>query len=82
MLSCKKATELTEKQTVSSLGFIDRKRLSLHAKMCKICSKYQSQSMFIDNALEQLQDINKRELIQLSPDKKEKIINSLKQKGV
>ncbi|MFY0642942.1 MAG: hypothetical protein JXR19_00590 [Bacteroidia bacterium] len=82
MLSCKKATELTEKKTVSRLSYIDQKRLNLHIKMCKICAKYQNQSLFIDEAIGQLQNMNNNEMMKLTFNGKEKIIHSLKQKGV
>lgn len=51
MLSCKKATELMEKRNVVPLSFKERLQLNMHKKMCDICSMYEKQSKFIDNAL-------------------------------
>ncbi|WP_339900724.1 hypothetical protein [uncultured Cyclobacterium sp.] len=51
LLSCKEATFLVEKQMESSLTFMEKFRLSIHLKLCKVCSAYQHQSETINNAL-------------------------------
>jgi len=77
MLSCKKASALTEKKTVSTLNFIEKKQLNWHLKMCVMCSKYKKQSVFIDCALDKLQNGNNQQQIKLSEEKKRTIIHSL-----
>jgi hypothetical protein len=52
MISCKKATELIEKKSVvTELTFGEKLQLRMHTAMCKACTNYQKQSIFIDNAL-------------------------------
>lgn len=76
MISCKRASELTEKKSVSTLGLLDRSRLRYHSKLCKACLKYQVQSKVIDQALEQIQLVNQRDQLQLSSMKKKQIIDA------
>lgn len=51
MLSCKKAAELIEKKLQKPLSTTEQMQLSMHTKMCKACSNYQSQQNLIDQAL-------------------------------
>jgi hypothetical protein len=51
MLSCKKATELMEKQSLVGLSKKERFRLRMHTTMCDGCTAYQKQSLLIDNLL-------------------------------
>ena len=51
MLSCKKATEMVEKKTVTSLSFIEKLKLKMHLSMCDACKAYEKQSKIIDNFL-------------------------------
>lgn len=51
MLSCKKATELVEKQSLVGLSTKERFRLRLHTSMCDGCTAYQKQSLLIDKLL-------------------------------
>lgn len=51
MLSCKKATELMEKQSLVGLSVKERIRLRLHTSMCDGCTAYQKQSLLIDKLL-------------------------------
>ncbi len=76
MISCKKATELTERKNLGDLGFIESKKLRFHSNMCKACMKYQRQSDVIDQALEQIQNVQARDQLQLSDVKKKEIILS------
>lgn len=77
MLSCKKATELIEKQQLTPLRLTERFQLKLHKKMCAVCSAYEKQSILLDKAL------NKRFTQpssgeQLSHESKDRIITYLK----
>ncbi len=51
MLSCKKATELIEKQSLVGLSAKEKFRLHLHTSMCDGCTAYQKQSLLIDKLL-------------------------------
>jgi len=52
MLSCKKATELMEKQSLLGLSTKEKFRLRMHTAMCDGCTAYQKQSLLIDNLLQ------------------------------
>jgi hypothetical protein len=52
MLSCRKATELTEKKSLRGLKGTEKFQLLLHTSMCDACSLYYKQSHFIDKVLE------------------------------
>lgn len=52
MLSCKQATELVEQNIVSKLTFNETIKMKIHLLMCKVCSSYQKQSLFIHKILE------------------------------
>lgn len=49
LISCKKATELVEKQKVTSLTFIEKGQLKMHLSLCKACHSYSLQSSIIDS---------------------------------
>ncbi len=51
MFSCKKATELIEKQSLVGLSRNERLRLRLHTSLCDGCAAYQKQSLLIDRLL-------------------------------
>lgn len=52
MISCKKATELIEKEEVVTLSVMERLHLRFHLYMCKACSTYKNQTKLINNFLE------------------------------
>jgi len=73
MLSCKKATELIEKQQVTPLGWVEKIQLSSHLSMCRACSAYKTQSKKIDQlwrvhhqmpGQEIMSDAEKKELVE------------------
>lgn len=51
MISCQRATELTEKQPLFGLSGWEKFQLNLHTSMCKICRQYQNASSIIDKAM-------------------------------
>ena len=51
MLSCKKATELIEKRSLTKLSFKEKVQLRLHKSMCDACTAYEKQSRKIDELL-------------------------------
>ena len=48
MISCKKATELTEKKLILGLTTSDRLRLFVHLMICRSCRIYSAQSKRMD----------------------------------
>jgi hypothetical protein len=76
LLSCKEATYLVEKEMESSLTFMEKFRLSIHLKLCKVCSAYQHQSKTINKAVEKW---TKNSVLtrKLSPKVKSKIIKEI-----
>jgi hypothetical protein len=81
MLSCRKATELTEKKSLTGLRGTEKFLLFMHTSMCDACSLYSKQSHFIDKVLEHQsnpelkakQSADKK----LSADSKKEIISNL-----
>ena len=76
LLSCKEATYLVEKEMESSLTFMEKFRLSIHLKLCKVCSAYQHQSKTINKAVEKW---TKNSILtrKLSPKVKSKILKEI-----
>jgi hypothetical protein len=56
MLSCRKATELTEKKSLTGLRGTEKFQLYMHTSMCDACSLYYKQSHFIDKVLKHQSD--------------------------
>lgn len=77
MLSCQKASELTEKQTVYKLSPIESLQLQLHTKMCAACLSYQEQSKLIDNGIQRFTE--GIEELKLSEQRKALILKALEQ---
>ncbi|PKP45074.1 MAG: hypothetical protein CVT95_09625 [Bacteroidetes bacterium HGW-Bacteroidetes-12] len=77
-LSCKKATEMVEKEKINGLSFIDKLRLKLHLSVCKACRGYEKQSTLIDDFFlkTSASDIDNIK-IEENPKLKETIINRL-----
>ena len=51
LLSCKKATELIEKQQYFGLSAFERVRLRIHLRVCHFCTRYKQQSLFLHRLL-------------------------------
>lgn len=79
MLSCKKATELVEKNSVVGLSWNENMQLKMHTMMCSACKKYESQSKIIDLVLEKLNS-DKSVKQKLSEESKSKIITEIEKK--
>jgi hypothetical protein len=52
MLSCRKATELIEKQSVFELNTLEKTQLFFHLKVCEACKQYEKQSTIIDTIMQ------------------------------
>jgi len=51
MLSCRKATELIEKQLYFGLSPLERVKLRMHMLLCDYCCRYKKQSLFLHKLL-------------------------------
>ncbi len=51
MLSCKKTSELIEKQLYFGLNPFERIQLFMHTSMCSACSAWKKQSKNMDSAM-------------------------------
>lgn len=52
MLSCRKATELIEKQFAAKLSLKERVQLNLHKSICDACTAYENQSRLLNDLLQ------------------------------
>lgn len=51
MLSCKKASALIDKKSVTKLSLKENVMLKMHTSMCDFCTEYQKQSKVLDDML-------------------------------
>lgn len=49
--SCKKTTELIDKQAIVPLSVKEKMQLQMHKSMCKTCNAYEHQSKFLDKVI-------------------------------
>lgn len=79
MLSCKKASELIDKRSLSKLSWTENLQLNMHTAMCDGCKAYENQSHFLDKMLHKhikSQDESKVPQVE-NNDLKNKIISKL-----
>ncbi|MGJ8591737.1 MAG: hypothetical protein ACSHXF_04275 [Aquaticitalea sp.] len=75
--SCKKTTELIDKQFLKPLTAKEKIQLSFHTSMCKTCKAYENQSRFLDKAISKLlHGISKINTVS-SEERKRKIIEKI-----
>jgi hypothetical protein len=79
-ISCKKATELIDKETVTKLSLKERTQLQLHKAICSGCRAYEKQSILLDELLKQYLLVSKELVIpqKVNNTLKEQIIRKLK----
>lgn len=76
--SCKKTTELMDKQLFTPLSVKEKMQLQMHKTMCKTCSAYENQSKIIDTIIGKWFTGNATIKVKLTEDKKAKIIETIK----
>lgn len=78
MLTCKKSTELISVKRYRKLSLRERMQLKIHLMTCSACRKFEVQSDFIDQALDQLglQDLGNTSLSKQRKELIEKHIHS------
>lgn len=84
MLSCRRATELMEKELHFKLNTIEKIQLHLHTRMCDACKLYEKQNKVMDRTLTNyISRIDKNENLStaiLSDDFKKSLIKTLEKK--
>ena len=76
-LSCEKATELIEKQTITTLSFNEKIKLRVHLNLCKKCYKFKVDSEKMDSFFQNRTPSTTRK-IELSEEIKQQIIEKSK----
>jgi len=76
--TCKKTTELIDKEMFTPLTLKEKMQLQAHKAMCKTCNAYETQSKLIDALLEKwfVSDSNNKKS-KLDEEKKNKIIEEI-----
>lgn len=78
MLSCKKASELIDKQSLIKLTLKEKVMLRMHTSMCDGCKAYQHQSKLLDKILHNHIHENEANVPQIkNNDLKQQIISKL-----
>lgn len=75
--SCKKTTELIDKQHITALTLKEKIQLYFHKSMCKTCTSYEHQSKFIDKAVSKWFNTESHTDINLSKAKKNQILDEI-----
>lgn len=57
MLSCKRAAYLIDKKSSVNLSMMETFQLSLHTRMCDVCSSYEKQTKILDVVIHKIQSI-------------------------
>jgi hypothetical protein len=77
--SCKKTTELIDKQQITTLSTKEKIQLQVHQIMCKTCNSYEQQSKLMDKTIGQWFGFNNsKSIVKLSDDIKTQIIAEIK----
>lgn len=75
--SCKKTTELIDKQLFTSLNTKEKIQLQVHKSMCKTCNAYENQSKFIDRVVDNWFNENTKSSVKLPEERKAKILEEI-----
>lgn len=76
--SCKKTSELIDKQQLTKLTAKEKMQLQVHKSMCKTCTAYEHQSKVIDNIINKWFKGNSKTNVKLPEERKNKILDEIK----
>lgn len=76
--SCKKTTELIDKQLFTPLTAKEKMQLQVHKSMCKTCTAYEHQSKVIDNIINKWFNGKSKTNVKLPEERKNKILDEIK----
>ncbi|BDS09967.1 zf-HC2 domain-containing protein [Aureispira anguillae] len=79
MYTCKKATELIEKEQSEALSLMTRMRLKMHLMMCGACAAYRKQSKNLSIWLKNKKGASV-DKIELSEESKQQMIKKIEKK--
>ena len=77
MLSCRQAAILGVKSSLNGHSFTEKVQLKMHMKICKTCEDYRTDNEILDEAIQILMDKKKNTTIELTPEQKQKILDTL-----
>lgn len=75
--SCKKTTELIDKQLFTPLTAKEKMQLQVHKSMCKTCTAYEHQSKFIDSVIGKWFNGKSKTNVKLPEERKNKILEEI-----
>lgn len=75
--SCKKTTELIDKQLFTPLTAIEKMQLQVHKSMCKTCNAYEHQSKLLDKIMGKWFTGTSKEKVTLPEESKSKIMKNI-----
>ncbi|MBC5839154.1 hypothetical protein [Flavobacterium muglaense] len=75
--SCKKTTELIDKQQLTSLSAKEKVQLQVHKSMCTTCNSYEKQSKLIDTVIQKWFSNKTITAEKLPEDRKKKILEEI-----
>jgi len=75
--SCKKTTELIDKQLFTRLTAKEKMQLQIHQSMCKTCNAYEHQSKLIDTIIGKWFTVKPSVNVKLAEETKTKIIEKI-----
>lgn len=75
--SCKKTTELIDKQQLTSLSAKEKLQLQVHKSMCTTCNGYEKQSKLIDSVINKWFSNKSNATEKISEERKKKIVNEI-----
>lgn len=79
--SCSKATELIDRRSIEPLAGSEKFRLRIHLSMCKACSRYLSQSDFMDDVLKKLFPGHQEKYKNMDDSAKKRLIEALEKEN-
>jgi hypothetical protein len=75
--SCKKTTELIDKQQLTTLSAKEKLQLQMHKSMCTTCSSYEKQSKLIDSVISKWFSNTPNTTEKISEERKKKILDEI-----
>jgi hypothetical protein len=87
MLSCRKTTQLISESFERKLSLLEKLAVRMHLLVCRLCPRFRSQILFIENAMRQMRSSEKEtEILEgsdrpaLSPEAVERIRSSIRER--
>ena len=75
--SCKKTSELIDKQQITSLSAKEKLQLQVHKSMCSTCNAYEQQSKLMETTISKWFNNKSNTAVKFSEERKKKIIEEI-----